>query len=64
MVTCIHTHTHRASLVAQLVKNQPANEGDSRDSGSISGLGSSPGEGNGKQLQYSCLKNSIDGGLW
>ena len=24
----------------------------------------SPGEGNGNPLQYSCLENSMDGGLW
>ena len=34
------------------------------DSGSISGLGTSPGEGNGYPLQYSCLKNSMDRGSW
>ena len=28
-----------------------------KDSGSIPGLGRSPGEGNGNPLQYSCLKN-------
>ena len=32
--------------------------------GSISGLGKSPGEGNGYPLQYSCLENSIDRGAW
>ena len=32
------------------------------DPGSISGLGRSPGEGNGNPLQYSCLENPIDGG--
>ena len=32
------------------------------DPGSISGLGRSPGEGNGNPLQYSCLENSIDRG--
>ena len=32
--------------------------------GLISGLGSSPGEGNGYPLQYSCLKNSKDRGAW
>ena len=30
-----------------MVKNLPANAGDTRDAVSISGLGSSPGEGNG-----------------
>ena len=26
--------------------------------------GISPEDGNGKQFQYSCLKNSMDGGAW
>ena len=34
------------------------------DLGSIPGSGSSPGEGNGSPLQYSCLKNSMDRGAW
>ena len=34
------------------------------DPGSIPELGRSPGEGNGSQLQYSCLGNPIDGGAW
>ena len=33
------------------------------DVGLIPGLGSSPGEGNGNPLQYSCLENSMDRGL-
>ena len=32
------------------------------DAGSIPGSGSSPGEGNGHPLQYSCLENSVDKG--
>jgi len=47
----------RASLVAQMVKNPPANTGDMRDMGSIPGLGRSPGGGHGNPLQNSCLKN-------
>ena len=39
-----------------MVKNPPVNVGDV---GSISGLGRSPGEGNGNPLQYSCLQNSM-----
>ena len=31
---------------------------------SIPGWGRSPGEGNGNQLQYSCLENPMDGGAW
>ena len=34
------------------------------DLGLISGLGRSPGEGNGYPLQYSCLENSMDRGPW
>ena len=34
------------------------------DPGSISGLGRSPGEGNGNPLQYSCLENPVDRGGW
>jgi len=47
-----------------VVKNLPANAGDTRDSGLISGLGRSPGVGNGNPLQYSCLENSMDSGAW
>ena len=32
------------------------------DPGLIPGSGSSPGEGNGYPLQYSCLENPMDGG--
>ena len=47
-----------------MVKNLPANAGDTRDLGSIPELGRSPGEGNGNPLQYSCLENSMDRGVW
>ena len=30
----------------------------------IAGLGRSPGEENGNPVQYSCLENSMDGGIW
>ena len=40
-----------------MVKNLPTNAGDA---GSIPQLGRSPGEGNGKLLQYSCLGNTMD----
>ena len=45
-----------------MVKNSPGNVEDSRDIGSIPGLGRSPGEGNGNPLQYSCLNNPMDRG--
>ena len=47
-----------------MVKNPPANAGDARDWGSIPGLGRSPGQGNGNSLQYSCLQNPMDRGVW
>ena len=47
-----------------VVKNAPANAGDVRDAGLISGLGRSLGEGHGNTLQNSCLKNFMDIGAW
>ena len=35
-----------------------------RDTGSVSGLGRFPGEGNGNPLQYSWLENPKDRGVW
>ena len=34
------------------------------DSGLIPGSGKPHGEGNGNPLQYSCLENPMDGGVW
>ena len=50
--------------VALVVKNLFASAGDVGDSGSLSRLGRSPGEGNGTPLQYSCLENPTDRGAW
>ena len=47
-----------------MVKNLPANEGDIRDPGLIPGSRRSPGGGHGNPLQYSCLKNPMDRGVW
>ena len=47
-----------------VVNNPPANVRDTRDEGLIPGLGRSPGEGNGKPLQYSCLENAKDRAAW
>ena len=44
-----------------MVKNLPVNAGVT---GSIPGLGRSPGGGNGYPLQYSCLGNPRDRGPW
>ena len=47
-----------------VVKNLPANAGDVRDTGSLPGLGRSPGEGHGNPLQFSCLQNPMVRGAW
>ena len=47
-----------------VVKNLPANAGDSVDMGSIPGSGRSPGGENGAPLQYSCQGNPMDRGAW
>ena len=44
-----------------VVKNPPTNAGDT---GSTPGSGRCPGEGHGNPLQYSGLKNPMDGGAW
>ena len=46
----------------RVIKNSPANAGGAGDVGLISGLGRSPGGGNGNPLQYSCLENPMDRG--
>ena len=44
-----------------MVKTPLAKAGDAS---SIPGLGRYPGEGHDNPLQYSCLRNSMDGGAW
>ena len=53
-----------ASQVALVVKNLPAKAGDMRDVSLIPGSGRSPGGGHGNPLQYSCLENPMDRGVW
>ena len=45
-------------------KNPLAKAGDIRITGSIPGLGRSPGGGRVSPLQYSCLGNPMDRGAW
>ena len=52
---------HYIAVVVLLNKESACNAGDPT---LISGLGRSPGEGNGYPLQDSCLKNSMDRGAW
>ena len=47
-----------------VVKNPPANAGDTRDMGLIPGSGRSPGGGNGNQLPLFLPGNSMDRGGW
>ena len=55
-----HDPKQEASLMAQVVKNLPANAGDQA---AIPGLGRSPRDGNGNPLQYSCPENPMDRSL-
>ena len=53
-----HFRNHsRASQGELVVRNLPANVGDVRDPGSVSGLERSPGGEHGNSLQYSCLES-------
>ena len=45
-----------------VVKNLPANVGDTGDAVLIPGLERSPGGGHSNPLQYSCLENAMDRG--
>ena len=45
-------------------KESSCNVGDTGDANLIPGSGRSPGGGNGNPLQYSCLKNPMDRGVW
>ena len=57
----------RASQLALVVKNLPANAGDVRDIVHLTsplGSGRSPGEVYGNPLQHSCLENPIDREAW
>ena len=47
-----------------VVKNVLTNLRGIRDTGLIPGLGRFSGGGNGNLLEYSCLENSMDRGVW
>ena len=53
-----------ASQVALAVKNLLADAGDVRDLGLTPGSERFPGGGHGNPLEYSCLENSMDRGVW
>ena len=50
--------------MALVVKNLLAHAGDIKDTGSIPGSGRSPGGVLGNPLQYSCLENPVNRGVW
>ena len=56
--------TIKASQVALVVENLPANAGDIRVYGSAPGSGRVPGGGHGNPLQYSFLENHMDREAW
>ena len=56
-------HSRWVSRMAQ-GKESTCDAEDTGDSGSIPGLGRSPGGGYDRPLQYSCLENPMDRGAW
>ena len=54
----------RASQMALVVKNPPANAGDIKSGGFDPWVRKISGAGNGNPLQYSCLENPMDRGAW
>ena len=59
--TWLNMHSFLGLPCSSISKEFSCNAGDLS---SIPGLGRSPGEGNGNPLQYSCLENSVDRGIW
>ena len=51
-------------FVSSAVKNSPANAGDTGNMSLIPGSGRCPGVEIGNSLQYSCLGNTMDRGVW
>ena len=47
-----------------MIKNLPANAGDTGDTDSMPELGRSPGGGYGNPLQYACWANTMERGAW
>ena len=54
----------QAFQVVLVVKNPPANARDINDMGSTPRSGKSSGGGHSNPLQYSCLENPMDRGIW
>ena len=63
-VNKIHISSFPGGASRKKKKKNPASVGDTRDAGSIPGLGRSHGVGNGNPLQYFGLRNPMDRGIW
>ena len=61
---CRQTLHHLSHQAGKVVKNLPANAGDTRDGCLIHGLERSPGGGHSNPLQCSCLENPMDREAW
>ena len=60
----ITSHRHMGFPAGSVHKEFTCNSGVTGDSGLIPGLGRSSGGGHGNLLQYSCLENPMDKGVW
>ena len=63
-VLLLNEHINISIKWSQLLRSLKCEERLRKWEGSIPGSGSSPGEGNGSPLQYSCLGNPMDRGAW
>ena len=61
---CLPLWCREKREVALVIKILPANAGDVRNTGWISGLGRSPEKENCSPFPYSCLENPMDRGAW
>ena len=62
MCVCIHIYKVLPWWLSS--KESTGNVGGARDAGLIPGSGRSPGGENGNPLQYSCLENPKNRGVW
>ena len=62
---CVHARTH-VCVCTDTYSDSDGKESacSTGDPGSIPGSRRCPGEGNGNPLQYSCLENPMDRGVW
>ena len=66
----MHKHRYSINYIAYLKKDFPDGSDGKASAYSVGDLGSTPGsgrssgEGNGNPLQYSCLENPMEEGVW